>query len=276
MAASHGRFLWYELATTDVAAAKAFYTNVVGWDADDASAPGMDYILFSAGKATVSGLTNLPEEARKSGATPAWFGYVGVDDVDAAADRARQLGGRVLIPPSDIPNVSRFSVIADPQMATLALVKWRKAREQPAGLDAPGGVGWHELFVADGDKALAFYSALFGWQKVDADDGAANAHRLFSAGGQTIGNISNMPDTAPEPFWLYYFNVGDIDAAAKRVKAGGGQILLGPADVADGSRIIHCSDPQGAMFALVGKRKYQGPGYFPRITSRDPSGARFG
>jgi len=165
-------------------------------------------------------------------------------------------------------------VIADPQMATLALVKWRKAREQPAELDAPGGIGWHELLATDGEKALAFYGALFGWQK--ADDGTTNGYRLFSVGGRTIGDIATVPATAPEPFWLYYFNVGDIDAAAKRVKAGGGLILRSPADVADGSQIVHCSDPQGAMFGLVGKRPYRGPGYFPRVTSRDPSGIRFG
>ena len=128
------------------------------------------------------------------------------------------------------PMISRFSVVADPQMATLALVKGLKSgQEQPAALSSPGHVGWHELSAVDWEQAFAFYGELFGWQKVDADFGGLGTYLLFSAGGQTIGGMSTKPPTVPMPFWLYYFNVGDIDAAAKRVKAGGGKILEGPA-----------------------------------------------
>jgi uncharacterized protein len=266
------RFIWYELMTTDMEAAKAFYAKVVGWGMQDASMPGMPYTLFTAGEAVVTGLTDLPEDARQMGAKPGWIGYVGVDDVDATADRVSRLGGAVLVPPQDIPNVSRFSIVADPQMATLALFKWLKpGREQPTAFDRPGGVGWHELLAADREKALLFYGALFGWQKTDADIDATAAYQLFSAGGQTIGSIFTKPPTLPFPFWLYYFNVTDIEAAAKRVKAAGGNILYGPIEVPGGDRIVQCMDPQGAMFALVGKRSYQAPGYFQRVASRDRS-----
>jgi predicted enzyme related to lactoylglutathione lyase len=84
------------------------------------------------------------------------------------------------------------------------------------------------------------------------------------------------PAMVPVPYWLYYFNVGDIDAAAKRVKAGGGQILSGPIEVLGGNWVIQCTDPQGAIFALAGKRSHDGIGYFERVTSRDPSHVRFG
>ena len=87
---SHGRFVWYELMTTDMEAAKAFYADVVGWGTQDASMPGMAYTLFTAGGASVSGLMDLPEDARKLGLRPSWIGYVGVNDVDAAADRIKQ------------------------------------------------------------------------------------------------------------------------------------------------------------------------------------------
>ncbi|HEY6992360.1 MAG TPA: VOC family protein, partial [Xanthobacteraceae bacterium] len=89
---SHGRFAWYELVTTDVAAARVFYTNVMGWGALEASVPGRAYVLFTAGNALVGGLMDLPEEASELGANPSGLGYVGVDDVDAAADRVGRLG----------------------------------------------------------------------------------------------------------------------------------------------------------------------------------------
>ena len=145
--------------------------------------PGAAYTLFTAGEVPVAGLMALPAEARKMGAQPRWTGYVGVDDVDAATDRLKRLGGTVYVPPTDVPDVSRFSVVADPQVATLALVKGlNSGQEQPAALSSPGHVGWHELSAVNWEKAFAFYGELFGWQKVDADVGGIGTYQLFSAG----------------------------------------------------------------------------------------------
>ena len=257
MVNSHGRFIWYELMTSDAEAAKAFYAEVMGWGTKDASVPGLAYSLFTAGKASVSGLLQLPEDAREMGVRPSWTGYVGVDDVDATADRIKQLGGAVYVPPRDIPNVSRFSVVADPQTATLALLKWlNPGQDEPAELNALGRVGWHELLAADWEKAWAFYGELFDWQKA-FHTGMRDTYQLFSVGGQTIGGMFTKPPRVAVPFWLYYFNTGDIDAAAKRVTAGSGQILNGPIEAPSGSWVVQCTDPQGAIFALVGKRSYK-------------------
>jgi len=209
------------------------------------------------------------------GAQPRWTGYVGVDDVDAATDRLKGLGGTVYVPPTDVPDVSRFSVVADPQMATLALVKGlTSGQQQAAALSAPGHVGWHELSAVDWEEAFAFYGELFGWQKVDADfGGIGNTYLLFSAAGHTIGGMCTKPPAVPMPFWLYYFNVGDIDAAAKRVKAGGGKILEGPVEARGGNRIARCTDPQGAMFALRAGRS-KTIGYFGPAAADDPAATR--
>jgi uncharacterized protein len=275
MVSSHGCFVWYELTTTDAEAAKAFYADVVGWGLRDASMPGAAYTLFTAGEVAVAGMIGLPAEARKMGAQPRWTGYVGVDDVDAATDRLRHLGGTVYVPPTDVPEISRFSIVADPQAATLALVKWSNpGPEQPAARTSLGHVGWHALSAANWQKALAFYGELFGWQKVDADAGGVVTYQLFSAAGQTIGSMSTKPPTVPMPFWLYYFNVGDIDAAIERVKAGGGKILEGPVDAPGDRRIARCTDPQGAMFALTGASRRKSIGYFGSVAADDPAATR--
>jgi predicted enzyme related to lactoylglutathione lyase len=274
MVSSHGCFIWYELTTTDAEAARVFYADVVGWGLRDASMPDAAYTLFTAGEVAVAGLTGLPAEARQMGAQPRWMGYVGVDDVDAATDRLRRLGGTVYVPPTDVAEISRFSIVADPQAATLALVKGlNSGQEQSTALSAPGHVGWHELSAVDWEKAFAFYGELFGWQKVDADSGGIGTYLIFSAGDHTIGGMSTKPPTAPMPFWLYYFNVGDLDAAAKRVKAGGGKILEGPLDARGGNRIVRCTDPQGAMFALRAGRP-EAIGYFGRAAADDPAATR--
>src|SRR5437588_6500330 len=124
MSGSHGRFVWYELATTDIEAAKAFYSEMLGWAAEDSAAAAGAYTFFCMGGVPVSGVMRLPEDAVQSGFRSGWLGYLGVDDVDRSAERAEQLGGVVLVPPKDIPAVSRFSVVLDPQMATVGLLRW--------------------------------------------------------------------------------------------------------------------------------------------------------
>jgi uncharacterized protein len=232
--------------------------------------------VFTAGEASVCGLMNLPEDAQRMGAAPRWIGYVGVDNVDAAAEQIRRLGGVVHLPPTDVPNISRFAVVADPQMAAFALSQWpRPGREQPAALKTPRRIGWHELLAADWEKAFSFYGELFGWQKDNAEVNMMGTYQTFSAGGQTIGGMYTKPSMVPMPFWLYYFNIDNIDAASERVKAGGGRILEGPLEVHGGGWVVRCTDPQGAMFALAGMRSNKALGYFEPVSSRDPSAARF-
>ena len=274
MTDSVARFVWYELTTTDAAAAKAFYCDVVGWGTHDIGPPGMDYTLFTVAEVPVSGLTSVPEQARNTGARPTWLGYIGVDDVDAFAARIASHGGAVHVPPTDVPNVSRFAIVADPQMATFALFKWlNPGQQQSVDGGQVGGVGWHDLFAADAPQAFAFYSALLGWHAVEAGAATDDTYRMFAAGAQTIGGMFTKPAAAFEPFWLFYFNVADIDAAAARVTAGGGRILEGPVGMPGGIRVVRCIDPQGAVFALTAGRSDKPPGYFK--ASPDATSIRF-
>lgn len=256
MPVSHGRFVWFELMTTDQTAAKAFYGAVTGWGSIDAPMPGMTYTMFTAGGTPIGGLMDLPQDARKAGAPPSWIGYVAVDDVDASAAKAKSLGGSVLVPPTDIPEVGRFAVIADPQGAALAMIRLSNPDQEPAPPRGTAGrVGWHELLAADHGEVFGFYAAVFGWTKSDAIDmGAMGVYQLFAAGGEVVGGMFTKPPVIPAPFWLYYVNVGDVDAAAALVTGSGGKILMGPMEVPGGDWVVQGTDPQGAAFALVGKR----------------------
>ncbi len=256
MVSSHGRFAWYELVTTDVRSAKAFYTDVMGWGTREASVAGRAYTFFTVGPDSIGGLLHLPEEARRRGGSVSWVGYVEVDDVDATADRVNRLGGTVYVPPVDIAGISRISVFADPQAATLALLRWlRPGHQRSEKADEPGRVGWHELLAADREKAFAFYREVFGWQSAGTQTGASDDYQPFSAGGQTIGGILAKTRDLPAPFWLYYFKCDDLDAAAKRVTAAGGRILVGPVRIPGGGWMVQCADPQGAVFGLEGQRR---------------------
>ncbi len=120
----HGNFSWFELTTTDVAAAKAFYAALFGWETKDMPMPGMTYTVVSAGGDEVAGMMAMPQQA--AGVPPHWGIYVSVDDVDATVRRAGELGGKVVVPPQAVPGVGRFAVIADPQGATIAAITYER------------------------------------------------------------------------------------------------------------------------------------------------------
>ena len=119
----NGAFCWNELGTTNLEAAQNFYTELLGWKLKQSDAAGMVYneIHVDGRENGVGGMFQMGTEF---GDTPShWMPYVAVDDVDAKAKQVAELGGKVCVPPSDIPNVGRFCIITDPTGATLSLIK---------------------------------------------------------------------------------------------------------------------------------------------------------
>lgn len=252
-----GRFVWYELSTTDPAAAGAFYSKVVGWNVEKSAMPGMDYWMAKAGDADIAGIMVQPEGARSMGAPPMWLGYVAVENIDAAAGVVTASGGRVYMQPMDIPGVGRFAVAADPDNAVIALFSTTNpGHDEPHSQEALGHVGWHELHAGNLDADFAFYTKLFGWEKKDAMDmGEMGPYQMFGTADHTLGGMmTNPPGSPAPPHWNYYFNVASIDKAAEVVAARGGQVVMGPEEVPGGMFIIAGIDPQGAAFALIGPK----------------------
>ncbi len=255
----YGSFVWYELMTSDTKAAEAFYRDVVGWGAQAAptAVPGMEYTLLTAGTTPAAGLMAIPAEAAAMGARPGWIGYVGVENVDAAAGKVRNLGGTVHKGPTDIPEVGRFAIVADPHGAAFALFKWQMpagGMPPPPAPDAIGHAGWRELFAGDPQADFDFYAKMFGWTKADAIPmGDMGVYQLFAHDGVPIGGMMAKPAQAPRPYWNYYFNVDSVAAALARAQRGGAEILVAPMQVPGGSWIMQGLDPQKAMFALVSK-----------------------
>lgn len=257
--ASAGNFVWHELRTTDAPGAIDFYTHVVGWQAQSSGDPGgVPYTLFSVGHLSTAGLMQLTPQMLEGGMKPAWFGFVGVDDVDAYAKRLEQAGGKLHCSPQDIPTVGRFASVEDPQGAAFLLFKGSSTLAPPRpSAGTPGTVGWNELSANDEQSVWPFYSDLFGW-KVERlmDMGPNGNYRIFHNGGAALGGmITRNPKSSPVPFWLFYFNVEDIDAATTRIREKQGQVLMGPHQVPGDQWIVIAQDPQGAAFALVGSRK---------------------
>ena len=116
----HGAFSWCELLTTDVPEAKRFYSKLFGWTLEPALMPGMEYTLVKYGGEQMGGIMSMPPGCE--GMPPSWGIYVTVADVDATAKLTMEIGGKVLVPPQDIPQVGRFCVLQDPQGATIKAI----------------------------------------------------------------------------------------------------------------------------------------------------------
>ena len=257
MASDHGRFIWCELTAPDTAGGKAFYGVVVGWTAHEMPGPDGTYTRFEADGHGVGGMLALSPEMAAEGAPPNWTGYVAVDEVDAAAAKVASLGGSVMRPAADIPGIGRFAIVTDPFGAAFAIMtpapmEGSQPQAPPKSLGHPA---WRELMGGPADQSLAFYGAMFGWKDDGVHDmGPMGAYQLFANQDGQVGGMMKRPDHMPVSAWNYYFQVGDIDAAAGRVTAGGGQVINGPMEVPGGDWVLQGVDPQGAHFALSGHK----------------------
>ena len=258
MAAPKGKFIWYDVMTSDTKAGTAFYKDVIGWDAREyPMANSGTYTVFSKGPAAVAGLMAVTDEMRAEGVRPCWSGYIGSDNVDADAARVVAAGGSLKRAPEDIPNVGRFAVAADPGGAVFLLFKPSTTEQpKPVAPMTPGHIGWHELYAGDLDREFAFYSKLFSWTKDRAVDmGPMGTYQTFATGGEPCGGMMKSCVQMPMPMWNYYISVDSVAAAAERARARGAQILNGPMEVPGGAWIVQALDPQGAAFAMVSAQK---------------------
>ncbi len=249
-----GRFVWSELMTPDPKSAERFYSDVVGWKAEPFPGSGPEpYTIVKAGDKGIGGMMRMPDDMKAKGVPPNWMFYVGVHDADATVAKAQSLGGRVVVPVQPIPLVGRFAVLADPQGAHFAILQPEGPR--PTGPDAApttGEISWHELATTDLQKAMEFYSALFGWEMLKANDmGPMGIYEEFGRFGRSQGGMFKKPPEMPAPpHWLLYAKVPDVNAAVAAVKSRGGQVLNGPMEVPGGDLVAQIMDPQGATFAL--------------------------
>lgn len=259
MTNKHGDFVWYELATKDAVAAQGFYGPLLGWEFETSGQPEMPYYLFSKNGVQVGGMMSLTEDMMAGGAHPLWAGYVEVDDVDASNAKAKELGATEFVPPTDIPDIGRFAMIADPQGAPIYVMQDTSgqtsesfAKHEPH----EGHCAWNELVTTDPAGAKAFYTDMFGWEKTsEMDMGPMGLYEMYSVNGYGFGAMMPKPDMMPMSAWVYYLRVPDITAAATYIGENGGQMMGEPQEIPGGEFILQAMDPQGAFFALIASKR---------------------
>jgi uncharacterized protein len=247
-----GRFTWHELSSTDIDAALKFYVALLGWGVKEVPMGDMGtYRLLLVGDKQVAGAMAMPP-GTPAGVPSHWLTYVGVENVDASAKQAEELGGKLLMPPTTVPDMLRFAVAMDPQGAAFGML-------QPIGPSAdnpppetpphPGKFVWDELHTKDQPAAGKFYGALFGWTgKIGEGDPMKYWHWMNA--GKDIGGMMTLMQPNVPPHWLGYVGVSDVEGLTKKAAELGGKVLMEPMDVPKVGKFSVVQDPTGAVFSL--------------------------
>jgi uncharacterized protein len=244
-----GSFCWVELATTDQNAAKAFYHSLFGWTANDAPmAPGEFYTMFKLDDREVAAGYTMGK--REQGIPAHWNLYIAVENADASAARAAELGGTLLAPAFDVMDAGRMAIVQDPTGAVFQV--WQPAKSigiRIAGIH--GAFCWADLNTPDAAAAGAFYSGLFGW-KLEPGEHDTSGYLHIRNGDAFIGGVPSAQQRDPHApaHWMLYFLVDDCDASTAKATELGAKTFVPPMSLEGVGRFSIIADPQGAVSSL--------------------------
>jgi predicted enzyme related to lactoylglutathione lyase len=245
-----GNFCWIELATSDQAGAKNFYSAIFGWSpADFPMGPNEFYTMFKLNGGDAAAAYTMREPER-SMAPPHWNLYVAVESADNTAKLAGETGGKVLAGPFDVMTFGRMAVIQDPTGVVFCI--WEPKDHVGTTVAGENGTAcWADLSSPDADRAKAFYEGLFGWKIAPAPNFPPD-YSIIQNGGQMIGGVAPAAFRNPKtpPHWMIFFLAADLDAVAAKAKQLGGAEHLPPTSMG-GARLAVLADPQGAAFSII-------------------------
>lgn len=240
-----GRFVWHDLMTRDVAAAKRFYGELLGWRFEDTRRNDRPYVLAQSAGTPVAGIVDV---SARPNAGPQWLSFLAVADMDGAVSAVQSDGGKVLFPPQTLP-LARAAIVADAQGAPLGLAQLRRTVPNPEK-PARGGFFWHEYLARDAARALDFYKRLAGYEATVSDSRLGVEYHLLRSARGRAGLFQLPPASDVLPNWLPYILVDDAAALAPRVTELGGRVLLAPAPERRNGSLLVIADPGGAPLAL--------------------------
>jgi predicted enzyme related to lactoylglutathione lyase len=252
---THGKFVWFEHWTADAKQAektKAFYSDLFGWTFAEQEVGGNKFTAIMLGDKPIGLLMSSDKVGKKKAL---WMGYISTADVDQATNAAKTAGGTVLVEPTDMEGVGRYSVVSDKAGAIYGLVKTKNGDAKPSE-PAVGEFGWMELWTSAKGKeqAEAFYTAAVGYE-VQPFQSGKNTYSMLAFDKQPYGGIDKAPQAKYAGLWVPYVPVENVDDIVKKAKAAKGKALGKPIDIPEVGRIAHLVDPSGAVIGVMTPEK---------------------
>lgn len=243
-----GKFVWADLATDNVVAARTFYARMFGWQYYDL---GGYSIALSAGR-PLCGMFQKPKPADKPEARPRWIGYISVPNVAQVQDTVTKAGGKVLAPPGKFPKRGEQAVFADPEGAIFGVIKSSKGDPEDFLAD-PGEWIWAQLLSRDGAKAAEFYRSVAGYEIVENTASNRLSDYILTGNGYARATVRALGEKHPtvQPNWLFFVRVKDVAESVALAKQLGGKALLEPRTELLAGRAAIVADTTGGAIGLL-------------------------
>lgn len=244
-----GKFIWFDLVTDDLAAARKFYGAVFGWQFRPVDGAPASYTVVEHAGRDIAGMF---VKAPPAGATRAarWLSLISVSDPAAAARYVESQGGSVIVPPAAIAGRGTHVLFRDPQGAVFGVLESESG--DPADTPvADGDFFWLDLLARDPEQAAKFYGGLAGYEIHLRDIGPGVKRAVLASGGYSRAGIAPIPAPVKQPGWLPYILVDGVAGTLDKVRAAGGKVLVEPrADLLDGNLAV-IADPRGGVLGVV-------------------------
>jgi uncharacterized protein len=254
--AEHGTFYWNELVTADQKKSGDFYCALLGWDRREMGAgPFGTYTLFIQNDKDVAGMMNPTSDYSRT-KPPWWSAYIAVDNVYSRASQVEELGGKLVEPVVEIPDVGRACTVADPMGAFICLMTpvQTSSSDEKASAPAHGTFMWNHLVTTDQQKSGEFYGQLLGWIRSEVNAGSFGIYTLFQQNSVDVAGMMNptIDFTRSRPSqWYAYIAVDDVDACTAHAEQLGGKLIEPPHEIPGVGRACLITDPVGAPITLM-------------------------
>jgi predicted enzyme related to lactoylglutathione lyase len=244
-----GKFIWFDLVTDDLTAARDFYGAVFGWKFRPvAGAPASYTVVEHAGRNIAGMFVHAPPQGATS--TARWLALISVKDPAAATRYVESQGGSVIVPPATFAGRGTHVLFRDPQGAVFGVLKSESGDPADTPVD-DGDFFWLDLLARDPKKAAEFYQGLAGYEVSLREVGPGVTRAVLAAGGYSRAGIAFLPAAVKQPGWLPYILVDDVAGTLNKVRAAGGKVLVEPrADLLE-SNLAVIADPRGGVLGIV-------------------------
>ncbi len=244
-----GRWVWAELITDNIEREKIFYRDVFGWQFESRGTGTRVYTLIRADGRPIAGMVHY---AKPAGAerSAKWLPLMSVPAVSRAADQAASSGGRVILPPKELPGRGETSVLADPEGAVFGVLH-SATGDPPDEFPSPNTWFWMELWAKDASAMADFYSPIGAYTVARREGPGDRSEVHLMAGGYPRAGIVQVLRKDLPTTWLPYVRVRDIHKTVAAVEQAGGQVVIEPNPEIRKGKIAVFLDPLGAAIAAA-------------------------
>jgi predicted enzyme related to lactoylglutathione lyase len=243
-----GKFVWADLVTDDVQAARTFYTGMFGWSFREV---GTYSIAYNEDR-PLCGIFHRSRPADRPEARPRWISYLSVRSVSAAERTVNKAGGRVVSPPQNIPKRGDQAVFADTEGALFGVICSRNGDPEDF-LPEPGDWIWIQLFSHDAQKAAGFYRNIGGYEVMENTATNRLSDYILTSEGfarATIRTISKQYQQVPAN-WLPFVRVNHVAESVAKAKQLGGTALVEPSPGLFDGKVAVIADPTGGLIGIL-------------------------